>query len=74
MIAKKDLIDGALYNGSCRNVSQARWDATRNVFVYRRRKFGHEFNEDICHPDDDRVHDVFEPESLVEQSEKDSEK
>ena len=64
MIAKKDLIDGALYLGECRNSDRARWDAARNVFVYRRRKFGHEFNETICHPDDDQIHDVFTPEAL----------
>ncbi len=64
MIAKKDLIDGAVYSGHCRNASEALWDAARNVFVYRRRKFGDEFNEDICHPDDDSVYDVFVPESL----------
>ncbi len=65
MIAKKDLIDGALYKGECRNASEARWDAARNVFVYRRRKFGDEFDEDISHPDDDALHDVFVPELLV---------
>lgn len=64
MIAKKDLVDGAVYNGHCRNAREARWDAKRGVFVYRRRKFGSEFDEDINHPEDDDGFDFFVPETL----------
>ena len=64
MIAKKDLIDGATYVGTCRNASEARWDAARECFVYKRAKFGFTFDEDIKHPDDDQVYDVFIPETI----------
>lgn len=59
LLRKEDLTDGALYYGWCRNASQARWDAARSRFVYRRTKFGSSFDEDIVHPVDDEGFDVF---------------
>ena len=64
MIAKKDLIDGAVYEGHCRNASEARWSAKDNEFTYRRRKFGTEFDETINHSEDDDGMDLFFPERL----------
>jgi hypothetical protein len=58
-IARKDLKHGAYYKGSCRNASEARWNGDYNKFVYWRTKFGQTFLEEICHPDDDQVYDVF---------------
>lgn len=62
IVAKSGLIDGAYYEGTCRNASIARWDASRNKFVYTRYKFGLSFEDEIEHPEDeiDR-YDVFIP-------------
>jgi hypothetical protein len=68
-IAKKDLIDGAYYQGDCRNASVARWDMKTNSFYHWRTKFGSRFIEEINHPDDDQVYDVFIPESVIEHPE-----
>ena len=65
VIAKKDLEHGAYYQGRCRNSSLARWDANRQVFVYYRNKFGHEFLEEIKCPEDDTLFDVFVAESKL---------
>jgi hypothetical protein len=65
-IAKKDLIDGAYYKGTCRNASEARWSAKDNCFYHWRTKFGDTFIESISHPEDDEVYDVFVVESLLE--------
>lgn len=59
LMRKQDLEDGALYHGHCRNASTARWDASRQRFVYRRTKFTATFDEDIVHPADDEGFDVF---------------
>lgn len=61
MLPKSALEDGKVYIGHCRNASQARWDAARERFVYRRTKFGRSFDEDIVHPEDDKGFDVFVP-------------
>ena len=61
MLPKSDLVDGRIYSGHCRNAGQARWDAARERFVYRRTKFGHSYDEDIVHPEDDEGFDVFVP-------------
>lgn len=58
-ISKTDLEHGAYYSGRCRNASEARWNANTSKFVYWRVKFGMTFLEEICHPDDDQVYDVF---------------
>jgi hypothetical protein len=60
-IPKADLIDGAYYQGSCRNATVARWSAKDERFYYWRFKFGDRFVEDIRHPEDDDGHDVFHP-------------
>lgn len=61
MLPKASLVDGRVYEGHCRNAGQARWDAARERFVYRRTKFGHSYDEDIVHPEDDEGFDVFVP-------------
>lgn len=71
MIAKEDLINGALYLGVCRNAKQARWHADKNKFTYTRRKFGLSFDEDICHPDDDQIYDVFTPLEIITENQDD---
>jgi hypothetical protein len=60
-ILKKDLIDGKTYYGDCRNANRARWDTERNVFVYKRTKFGYVYDEDINHFEDDNGYDLFVP-------------
>jgi hypothetical protein len=65
MIAKEDLVDGALYEGRCRNATQARWDAKIGKFIYRRHKFGDWYKEEIEHPADFRGYDVFVPERMI---------
>ncbi len=65
-IAKQDLIHGAYYAGSCRNASEARWNADKQVFVHWRTKFNHTFLEEIKHPEDDQLFDVFVVESILE--------
>jgi hypothetical protein len=59
IIQKKELRDGAYYRGTCRNASEARWDAVNNVFVHWRTKFGSTFLEEIRCPEDDKNFDVF---------------
>lgn len=66
LLPKSDLVDGELYWGWCRNASQARWDASRQRFVYARTKFGSTFDEDIVHPQDDEGFDVFAVVARVE--------
>ena len=61
VIAKADLIDGAYYEGRCRNATVARWNATREVFIHWRTKFGDTFLEAIRHPEDEAHYDVFLP-------------
>lgn len=68
-IARKDLIHGAYYKGRCRNASVARWNEHIGKFVHWRYKFGHKFLEEICHPEDEQVYDVFVVEELYENPE-----
>lgn len=63
-IAKKELVHGAYYIGTCRNASIARWHEIDQVFYHWRTKFGSKFIETICHPDDDQVYDVFVAEDI----------
>ena len=65
-IAKKDLVHGAYYTGRCRNASEARWNADKQVFVHWRTKFNHTFLEEIKHPEDDQLFDVFVVEHILE--------
>ena len=65
MIQKKDLVDGAYYEGECRNAEVARWNGKKEVFVYLRTKFNETFPEEIKHPDDDNRYDVFIARKLI---------
>ena len=69
-LPKTELVNGATYEGRCRNASQAIWRAERNAFEYRRYKFGHWFNEDAPHPDDGYGYDVFFPFKLATEDQK----
>jgi hypothetical protein len=46
-IPKAELKHGAYYFGRSRNADTARWDARRNVFAYRRTKFGHTYGDTL---------------------------
>jgi hypothetical protein len=61
IVKKDDLIDGAYYQGFCRNADVAKWDSDKGKFVYMRFKFGHSFPEDINHLSDDNGYDLFVP-------------
>jgi hypothetical protein len=69
-IEKANLEHGAYYAGRCRNASEARWNADRQRFVHWRYKFGHEYLEEICHPEDDDLFDVFVVESKIDRPQK----
>jgi hypothetical protein len=58
-IPKKDLVHGQYYTGTCRNATVARWDAKLEKFLHWRKKFGHEYIEEIKHPEDEQYYDVF---------------
>ena len=58
-IAKKDLIIGKTYIGSCRNTEEATW--LGEYFEYNRTKFGTVFKEKINHFEDDNGFDLFVP-------------
>lgn len=61
MIPKKDLVNGAIYIGCCRNAYLAQWHAEKNCFVHLRTKFDNVFAEEINHPEDDDGFDLFVP-------------
>ena len=67
-VQKKDLVDGAYYQGHCRNAEVARWFAGQNRFTYWRTKFGYIFLEDINHPADDNGYDLFYPAKIITDS------
>ena len=58
-IAKKDLVIGKTYVGSCRNTEEATW--LGEYFEYNRTKFGTVFKEKINHFEDDNDFDLFVP-------------
>lgn len=58
-IAKKDLVIGKTYVGSCRNTEEATW--LGEYFEYNRTKFGTVFKEKINHFEDDNGFDLFVP-------------
>ena len=58
-IPKRKLINGAYYNGSCRNTEIAMWDGEK--FIYERTKFGFKFIDKINHFEDDNGFDLFIP-------------
>jgi hypothetical protein len=61
VIKKEDLVDGAYYQGICRNSSIAQWSAKDNCFWYMRSKFGYTYKEDINYIADDNGFDLFIP-------------
>jgi hypothetical protein len=61
LIRKENLKDGQHYYGNCRNACVARWNAVKGVFTYMRTKYETRFSEDINHPVDDNLYDLFEP-------------
>jgi len=61
VIRKDDLVDGAYYQGDCRNSSVALWDANGNCFWYMRSKFSDAYKEKINHIADDNGYDLFMP-------------
>ena len=65
---KAVLQHGAYYRGTCRNAvaDLARWDNTKQEFIYIRHKWGEYFTEAICHPEDEQHYDVFCVQELVE--------
>lgn len=58
-IPKKNLKVGKTYIGDCRNATEAVWNG--KVFTYIRNKFGHKYEEDINHFEDDDGSDLFVP-------------
>lgn len=58
-IKKVDLEVGAYYAGTCRNAAVAQWDG--RVFRHWRTKFNSVFVEEIHHPEDEKIFDVFVP-------------
>lgn len=65
-IKKNFLRHGCYYTGESRNSDIARWDENKQKFIYLRHKFGFVIEEQICHPDDDSIYDVFYPYELKE--------
>jgi hypothetical protein len=65
-IPKSELEHGAYYAGRCRNASEARWNANIQKFVHWRTKFNFTFLEEICHPEDEKMFDVFVVESKLD--------
>lgn len=62
MIPLKDLIDGRWYIGYCRNALMVKWDAKAQEFVYKRYKFGSEFEDTVPHPETQNDNsDIFVP-------------
>jgi hypothetical protein len=59
VIKKEELEHGAYYKGTCRNATEARWNANNNTFVHWRTKYGQTFLECIKCPEDETVYDVF---------------
>jgi len=69
VIRKEDLIDGAYYQGFCRNAGVAKWNLDKSEFVYMRQKFGLAFPEDINHISDDNGYDLFIPMNKIDNNE-----
>lgn len=65
VIPKSDLIINKKYKGNCRNADEATW--TGKKFIYKRCKFGSNYNEEINHYEDDDGYDVFVPIEYIEE-------
>ena len=61
---------GAYYKGTCRNATEARWNADKELFYHWRYKFGSWFIETIHCPEDEERYDVFVTEAFTETPEK----
>ena len=61
VIRKKNLIDGATYEGICRNADEATWDKMEDSFIYDRYKMGFTYDDYTNHIEDDDGYDVFIP-------------
>jgi hypothetical protein len=61
MIMKKDLKDGGVYFGGCRNATIARWSKEDDKFTHWRCKWGSTYEEKINYPTDELYYDVFVP-------------
>ena len=57
----KELKDGCIYKGSCRNAGIALWDKATEKFYYIRYKWGTEFIEKINNLENDDGYDLFIP-------------
>lgn len=64
-VAKKDLQDGVLYWGTCRNSDHAFWDKKKNCFWHFDSRFGH--RDELPHPEDDDGSDLFFPFGVVDE-------
>ena len=62
-IPKSELQIGKVYLGSCRNTTKAMW--VGNHFVYKRHKWGFEFDDEINHFEDADGYDLFIPIAIV---------
>jgi hypothetical protein len=60
-IPKKNLVDGQYYAGEHRRATIAKWDATKNTFVYNRTKFNFTYEDDCNHFEDDDGYALFVP-------------
>jgi len=69
-IPKEELKDGQYYQGRCRNATVARWCALDQKFYHWRTKFGHDFIEEICCPEDEKQFDVFVTECEIDTPER----
>lgn len=58
-ITKRELRNGVIYHGICRNTDVARWDS--DEFLYFREKFKMIYTYSIKHFEDDDGYDVFIP-------------
>lgn len=53
-----------VYRGRCRNAEYAYWNGAK--FIHIRNKFGHEYLEEIHHPENEYRYDVFLPFECVD--------
>jgi len=65
-IPKKDLIDGRYYIGDHRIVQIAKWNQEKNIFEYKRIKYGTEFIDTCNHFEDDDGYALFVPIKLTD--------
>lgn len=60
-IPKRKLENGATYIGRHRNCTEATWNQEKDVFIYKRNKFGHVFDDETNHFEDDNKFALFVP-------------